>query len=68
MRGSGSWKRRTTRAQKMNFAKFRLSGTRNTFANISDNMDLPVELRNKAERLVAEVVIMLEMFPKHLPK
>ena len=66
-----NWKGRTTkqvRAQRMNFDKFRLSGTRNVFANISDNRDLPSVLRDKAERLVAEVVIMLELFPKHLPK
>lgn len=60
--------KKQVRAQKMNFDKFRLSGTRYVFAQISDNRDLPQVLRDKAERLVVEVVIMLEMFPKHLPK
>jgi hypothetical protein len=59
---------RKRRAQKMNFDKFKLSGTRFTFASISDNRDLPSVLRDKAEKIVAEIVIMLELFPKHLPR
>lgn len=65
------WKNRTAkqvRAQRMNFDKFRLSGTRNVFANVADNRDLPSVLRDKAEKIVAEVVVMLELFPKHLPE
>ncbi len=64
------WKGRTdkqVRAQKMNFDKFRLSGTRNVFVNIADNRDLPLVLRAKAEKIIVEVVVMLELFPKHLP-